>query len=123
MTSTSEHISIRIPAETMEALRREALELERSVSWVIVRKLSGRGVEGHAQGKPIGVHSLSQPSIGTGLADAQQVSSPAAPTNPQGRPAEDFTAMARDREKSVPESKSCPNCGALSGHQKWCKHG
>ena len=94
MASTSEHISIRIPAQTMAALRREALELERSVSWVIVRKLSGRGVEGHAADGLEGVN----PNTGR---SREQVSSPAAPT----------------------KSRSCPECGALNGHQKWCNGG
>src|SRR5579875_3023008 len=35
----TEHISVRLPAEVVAALRAEALELERSVSWVIVRRL------------------------------------------------------------------------------------
>jgi uncharacterized protein (DUF4415 family) len=50
--STTEHISIRIPSDVMAALRRESLELERSVSWLIVRKLSGGSVEGHAERGP-----------------------------------------------------------------------
>lgn len=43
MGGTSEHITLRIPKDVIQALRREALELERSVSWVIVRKLSSAG--------------------------------------------------------------------------------
>ena len=104
MANPTEHISIRIPVDVMVALRREALEVERSVSWVIVRKLSGRGVEDHAatcagrhgNGAPSGSQSAySRPETQAG---PQQESSPAAPTN-----------------------KSCPDCGALNGHQKWCK--
>lgn len=40
MSGASEHITLRIPTAVIEALRKEALELERSVSWVIVKKLA-----------------------------------------------------------------------------------
>jgi hypothetical protein len=39
MANTSEHISIRIPKKLLEAVRRDALQIQRSVSWVIVQKL------------------------------------------------------------------------------------
>jgi hypothetical protein len=84
MASTSEHISIRIPTELMEALRRESLELERSVSWVIVRKLSGRRAEGRAQSAGSYPHLASRTSSTVAKADAEQVSSPAAPEKTPG---------------------------------------
>lgn len=86
--STTEHISIRIPADVMTALRRQSLERERSLSWLIVKKLSERSLGGDAQ------------SLGGG------------------------DAAPRSRSVSAgtsPNLKSCPDCGSLSGHQKWCK--
>ena len=105
MASTSEHISIRIPADVMAALRMEALEVERSVSWLIVKKLSGqeraRGRKLVGERKPEDAERRIDQSAG-----------------PSGH------VLSEGTRVQVPPSfptKSCPDCGALTGHQKWCK--
>ena len=43
MSNTTEHISLRIPAEVAAELRREAKALDRSLAWVVVNRLRGSG--------------------------------------------------------------------------------
>jgi len=45
----TEHISLRIPSDLLAKLKAEALEVERSLNWVIVRKLAN--VPGAEPGK------------------------------------------------------------------------
>lgn len=72
MASTSEHISIRIPKQVLDALRKEALIVERSVSWLIVRKLSGSGELETQQSAVVDKVQRITPTL--------QVSNPASPT-------------------------------------------
>ncbi len=97
-----------VPDELAQRLKADAALAGVSLRDYCVRLLSGRGVEGHAAGGNesqvvASARERCAPRIASSHTQArkakpqQQVSSPAAPTKP------------------------CDDCGALIGHQKWCK--
>lgn len=111
-------IAARIPESLATEIQAEADAMGLPFSWAVRRRLSGRGVEivavtgrkckdtlsreaGGIQPTKSGNKDVTRECKSSEVpfdsATHKQVSSPAAPTN------------------------SCPKCGALSGHQKWCK--
>lgn len=110
VANTSEHISIRLPAQLVAELRAQAEAEDRSLAWVIARRLEG-GEAGNSSMQVASVRSNRKPV--------------------RLRKSADNTTLAERRDagpqegymQGMPESRSqsCPECGALRGHQKWCK--
>ena len=129
-------ISMRIPCELLAEIDAQAEREQRSRAKVIILRLSGRGVDGHASterdagsipavpaGRSLTVKPLRDSQRLGGVADrspAEQVSSPAAPTDQEGK---SQGGAHRKGSEIATASTKCPNRDH-SGFQRndgyWC---
>ena|SRR6185437_7713488 len=99
--ANTKHLTIRLPLKTYESLQREAAQQERSLAWIINRKLAG------VEWRPIPDGSL-VPDAPPPYVEV---------TIPQLKAHQE--AM---RKEPLGSGSLCPECNGLKGlHQKGCK--
>jgi hypothetical protein len=120
MANTTEHISLRLPSDLLAKLDHMAAEEGRSRANLIVHRLQQDAcqVKGTTGGEPgIGYDAL----VGNvGPIAGIERSMPLGLDGPSPDGGEIQIAGLNPRAEGT-KAAGCKECGALTGHQKWCK--
>ncbi len=115
-----------VPDELAQRLKADAALAGVSLRDYCVRLLSGRGVVVGTQGCNATLNLVSQdaPAKHREIVQTPESSAPSGDRRIErtaGTGLADASAALRSEGDSQSRPISCPTCGALRGHQKWCK--
>ena len=120
-------IAARIPESLATEIQAEADAMGLPFSWAVRSRLSGRGVVVGTQGCNATLNLVSQDAPAKHREIVQTPGSSAPISGDRriektaGTGLADASAALRSEGDSQSRPISCPTCGALNGHQKWCK--
>jgi hypothetical protein len=109
------HVTVRLPVETVTMVDVEAARLGRSRSWVIAWILSD--VELYSSKENLDGH---RPAASGGRGDISGVSTGIYDVASRDSESKVGGGKVVKRSERSPAAYGCPECGSLSGHQKFC---